>query len=313
MSWKNKYMIDHGPHPLIQLLHNDAAGASTQELELVKLIHKEGFKCKLFGHSERIAHQILPQTDVLAVAAGDGTIRKLALDMLNGHLKHRRPIALLPHGTANNISRALGISGTNRQIIRSWHQQYLHPFDIGQYSIGRKYSFFLESFGFGVFPRLISIFNDRKKEVAHNVDEEIHLALQYLLDIVKYYKARMCHIQIGKQRIDEKLLLLEVMNIPSIGPRLTLSPHSDPSDGILELVYVTEAQREAFIAWIEQMIAGKSTKLEAKRILLNKASITLPPVDWHTDDRLIKRKSKGTVHISLLGHMFDFLGTVEKK
>lgn len=306
-------MIENGAPPLIQLLHNDSAGnGSSKDMELVELLRQEGFDCRLFGRSSRIAHQISPFTDILAIAAGDGTVRKLVLDMLNGHLKHRRPIAILPHGTANNISRAMGILGTDKQIVRAWHKQHLHPFDIGQYRIGKKQGFFLESFGFGVIPKLIRIFNDRKKAPAGNAEEEIHLAQKCLLDIAKHYKAKMCHIQIGERTIKEKLILLEVMNIPSIGPRVTLSAHSDPGDRVFELVYVTEAQRELFIDYLTQLIAGNAPKIQLPAIPLNNGLLTLPAKDWHADDHLLLRKNRGTVHLMLLGNMFEFIGTVKK-
>lgn len=306
-------MIENGAPPIIQLLHNDSAGnGCSKDRELVDLLEKEGFDGRLFGHSSRIAHQIRPFTDILAIAAGDGTVRKLVLDMLNGHLKHRRPIAILPHGTANNISRALGIVGTDKQIVQTWHKQHLHPFDIGQYRIGKKHGFFLESFGFGVISKLIRIFNDRKKAPARDAEEEINLARMCLLDIIKGYRAKMCHIKIGERAIKEKLLLLEVMNIPSIGPRLTLSANSDPGDRTFELVYVTESQRDILIDYVEQLIAGNSPKPQLDAIPLNNGLFKLPAKDWHADDHLLLRKSKGTVHIMLLGNMFEFVCTIKK-
>lgn len=294
----------------IQLLHNHAAGdGNARKGELIDLLKAARFSSRSFKKNAGIARQINPDTDIIAVAAGDGTVRELALDMLNAKLSLRRPIALLPHGTANNIAQALGITGSDAEIIKSWHQLKRRAFDVGQYRIGKKRGCFLESFGFGIIAKLIRIFNDGKKTLASDAGDEMKLALQCLLEITENYKGRLCHMTIGDKTIKEKVLLMEVMNIPSIGPGLHLSPLSNCGDGYLEMVYLRESDKDAFCRQLKKLIQGESiARLPVQTIPMSNAAISLPAMDWHVDDRLLQAKDRGKVHIKALGHMLEFLG-----
>ena len=55
--------------------------------------------------------------DIVAVAGGDGTVGKVARELI----EKRIPIAVLPLGTANNIAKSLGIADIPLQdLVASW-------------------------------------------------------------------------------------------------------------------------------------------------------------------------------------------------
>jgi len=58
-------------------------------------------------------------------------------------------------GTANNISKTLEIEGETEEIVQSWHNGNLKKYDVGRISNVDDASFFLESFGYGLFPYLM--------------------------------------------------------------------------------------------------------------------------------------------------------------
>jgi diacylglycerol kinase family enzyme len=56
---------------------------------------------------------------------------------------------------------------------------------------------------------------------------------------------------IDGQVVEARLLLAEIMNISSIGPRLSLAPAGDPGDGLLDLVCLEADLRAQMLGWLE--------------------------------------------------------------
>jgi diacylglycerol kinase family enzyme len=55
--------------------------------------------------------------------------------------------------------------------------------------------------------------------------------------------ARFYGVEVDGRDLSGEYVLVEVMNVPLIGPRLALSPTSDPGDGCFEVVLVAEHER----------------------------------------------------------------------
>src|ERR1044071_1708506 len=88
-----------------KLLHNPKADdrEHTKE-ELVTMIEEQGYKCLYASTKDKGWKEIEPEVDFLVLAGGDGTIRKVASELLGRKVIDRTyPIAVLPMGTANNI------------------------------------------------------------------------------------------------------------------------------------------------------------------------------------------------------------------
>ena len=107
----------------VNLLHNPTAGDNDfSKKELAKLIKKEGFECAYASVKEEGWDNFEDDTDFLVVAGGDGTVRRVAKALMKRQILDKQfPIALLPHGTANNVATALGIEGEARDIVTKWH------------------------------------------------------------------------------------------------------------------------------------------------------------------------------------------------
>ena len=71
--------------------------------------------------------------DVVAVAGGDGTVSRVAKRLVGRGI----PLAPLPMGTANNISRTLGLAGLPiEEIVRSWENPRRVKLDVGVVEAG---------------------------------------------------------------------------------------------------------------------------------------------------------------------------------
>ncbi|WP_439557708.1 diacylglycerol/lipid kinase family protein, partial [Dyadobacter sp.] len=204
------------------LLHNPTAGDSDfSKEELTKLIKKEGFECAYSSVKENGWEAFDEDSDFLIIAGGDGTVRRIAKVLMKRTLLDRHyPIALLPHGTANNVACALGIDGKAKDIIKKWHHYHLKPFDIGRVVGLDSDKFFLEAFGIGIFPRLMKIMDKLEDEIGETAEEKLNAARRVLLEIVQTYEAKSCQIFADGKEYSGEYLMVEVMNIRSIGPNL---------------------------------------------------------------------------------------------
>src|SRR5215217_7669308 len=99
------------------LIHNPQAGDESHERDhLVTLIRGAGYEVVYRSSKEDFGTALKDPGDLVVVAGGDGTVRKVAMHTIDCGV----PIALLPMGTANNISKSLGISGTPEELISGW-------------------------------------------------------------------------------------------------------------------------------------------------------------------------------------------------
>ena len=295
----------------VTLLHNPTAGENDfSQTELVKLIEAEGFDCTYVSVRDKGWDDFKQDTDFLIIAGGDGTVRRVAKAMMERkRLDKQYPVALLPHGTANNIAGALQIEGEEKDIVASWNSENRKRFDIGKiYGIGED-RFFLEGFGYGVFPRLMKVMSKIEEEIGDSVEEKLKAALAVLYDVVLNYEAKECTIKADEIEYSGKYLMVEVMNIRSIGPNLVLAPDADPGDGELEVVMIAEAQRGDLEAYVLGQINGDETEFNFMTIKAKSLEVMWQGEDLHIDDERVKVDKPVEVRIEVQPDMLNFIVT----
>jgi diacylglycerol kinase family enzyme len=294
------------------LLHNPAAGDNDfSRKELVKLITEEGFECTYSSVKDEGWDAFDNETDFLIIAGGDGTIRRVAKALMKRkRLEKQYPLALLPHGTANNIAGALQISGETQEIVSRWHHNHLQTFDIGKVYGIREGLFFLEAFGYGIFPRLMKVMSKIEDQMGERVEEKLKAAREVLYDIVLNYEARPCTIIADGVDYSGDYMLVEVMNIRSLGPNLVLAPDADPGDGYLDLVMVSESHRKKFESFLLSQINGKhDQEFHFTTVRAKKLKIVWEGKDIHADDERLKVEGTMEVNIEILRDMMQFMIT----
>src|SRR2546423_14870138 len=103
---------------IVSLLHNPKAGnESHDKKKLREAIESAGFECRYLSTKKNGWKDFDEQVDFIVVAGGDGTVSKVAEELLKRNGKKIIPIAILPLGTANNIAKSLHISGETEKII----------------------------------------------------------------------------------------------------------------------------------------------------------------------------------------------------
>ena len=131
----------------VTLLHNPNAGDEEHnKKELKSLLKGNGLECRYFSTKEKGWKNFNTDTDLLAIAGGDGTVRKAIKNLLSRkhEIKRFPPIAVIPLGTANNIGNTLGITGNPGEVISSWRNSEIQKFDLGRIHNIDEAKFFLE-------------------------------------------------------------------------------------------------------------------------------------------------------------------------
>ncbi len=293
------------------LFHNPGAGGEDHsKKELVAMIENQGYKCRYSSTAEKgwKDDEIDPDSDFIIVAGGDGTIRKVTeLLLKRSVLDKRYPIGLIPLGTANNIAKTLNLSGEPEDIVAGWNPKSICSFDVGRIDGIDEGGFFLESFGYGLFPYLMMEMKKRKKEIEDDPQEKLNQALDLINEIVTTYKPRHCNLQVDGEDHSGSYILAEVMNTRSIGPNLMLAPESTPDDGFLEVValgakdipmfcdYVAKIRKEGFHSHPFKTIKGKE-------IL-----ISWEGTHVHVDDSTVKIPKLQEVKIEIREGLLEFL------
>ena len=119
----------------VQLFHNPGAGhGEHSKKEVIALIKDNGYECIYTSTKEKAwKDELNEEADILAVAGGDGTVRKLVKELVKRTLLDRKhPLAVLPMGTANNISRSLNLTEDTEDIVAAWKQCHIQRYDMGR-------------------------------------------------------------------------------------------------------------------------------------------------------------------------------------
>jgi diacylglycerol kinase family enzyme len=248
-----------------------------------------------------------PKTEFIAIAGGDGTIRKTVMRLLDKKLKYKRPIALLPFGTANNIATSLEIPEDNAKNISSWASYNLKKFDVGQVVGTEETAYFIEAFGLGIFPRLMKELKKMDTTHIRTPEQEFELALSELLKIVQNYEGIRYEIDIDGEKIDGTAILIEVMNISSLGPHLKLSEKADAGDGYFDVVVVNEDQRSELSAYVSKKCALEEPAFPIKPIKVKNLKIYWEGKDVHVDDEVLKTSQPITFDVSLLDSLLEIV------
>jgi diacylglycerol kinase family enzyme len=177
--------------------------------------------------------------DLVVVAGGDGTVGRAACELSGWNV----PLSIFPFGTANNTALSLDLSTDPERAARGWQGDRSMPFDLGLVGDGFVRRRFAEAVGWGVFPAAIA--KTEKMSAGKSAAGTLERDRKLFRLVVSSAPPRDYRIELDGRDISGAYLLVEIMNLPLLGPRLPLSPSSDPADGIFELVLAAEEHRAA--------------------------------------------------------------------
>lgn len=285
-----------------QIFHNPTAGDGTHSKKVVKkIVKRAGYRVDYISTKKKhFLKNFKPyELDAIFVAGGDGTVHKLAEALVNKMPDSQIPIYLIPFGTANNIAKTIQNLGADG----------LMKVDYGRVKGLPKDQLFFESAGFGIFPELI--FEMEKKSEKDVPYYELKQAVDKLQEIIRKIKAVKATLKVDGQIITGYFLLVEVMNIPFLGPNLHIAPSANPGDGYLELILVDEQYRQDLLDYLTNNSYNNTESLNLKNFVktysVKKLQIECEAVKMHYDDQLVDDYIGQTLEIESVPSQLKFL------
>jgi diacylglycerol kinase family enzyme len=266
----------------VTLVYNSKAGDEQHVgAHLVERLEEAGFDPRLVSDRKKDLRRLDDPGELVAVAGGDGSVKSVALELAGRGV----PMAILPLGTANNIAKSLGIMGSVAELIAGWQRAERRRLRVGSVTGPWGIMPFVESAGVGLFADLVT---RGRKEVDENAAEltghAIDRALLLLRRITEDQAPRYREVALDGANLSDEYLLVEGMNIPLAGPNVPLAPKADWSDGLIDVVLVTERERSALEEYLGARLGGTAAPLEVPvrrgRLLTIRAS----PSELHVDD-----------------------------
>jgi len=209
----------------VTLIHNPGAGADEPSAgSLLALIRSAGHDAAYQSSKDDGWSAALEDPgDLVAVAGGDGTVGKVARRLIG----RRVPIAILPLGTANNVSKTLGLTETPiAQLIAGWGTAHRLKFDISVASGPWGSTCLIEGLGVGLFATTMSMLDARaNSDLAHSNDPEAELTsvVEILGERLHSCPAQKLNVTLDGQDLSGEYILLEAMNIPRTSATISVT------------------------------------------------------------------------------------------
>jgi diacylglycerol kinase (ATP) len=269
----------------VLLLHNPEAGdGPDRRAHLIDLLRAHGHE-PLYRSTKEPGWKgaLQADCDLIAIAGGDGTVAKV-LRRLD---PDRPPVAIIPGGSANNIGTCLGIGPDVETWVAGWESARRSRFAVPSLSAGGRQSRFVEAAGLGVFSAVIAA----AEEDEPRGEAKVALGALAFVDQLRTAEPRRWHVDIDGDRVEVEALMLEVLNIPRIGPRLDLSPGMVPGTGTVDVVFVPAASRRVLIEALldaTAVPAGALQRFRGRNVLIDPGSDAL-----HVDDEVWSAPGRG--------------------
>ena len=300
-----------GGHVRVALFHNEGAGDGSSVDEITAVLDRHGHHIVQLVDKEWGAEQILDRhADLVVAAGGDGTVAAAARVLAGSKV----PLAILPLGTANNIAKSLLVDGPIDSLVERWAHAAPHSIDLGVARGEWGERAFFESVGAGLIPSGISAAKAHAEALqAHPETSQEGSSTAKPEDAVRTFRDVLAHLEPqrwtividGEPHVDE-FLLVEVLNIASIGPNLVLSERADPCDGLFSVAIATAHDRGLLDEYLAHRSGGGDRPLSlplrhARRIEIRGST------EVHVDDQLLRSRSPQTVSIDIQPAALEFL------
>ena len=277
----------------ICLYWNPGAGDQLPLDDITAAIRRAGHEITtVLQQKDDVRAALRMDVDALVVAGGDGTVARAGRALAGGDL----PMAILPLGTANNIATSLHIADDPMKAIHGWSAREIVRIDVGVVTGGDGDQLFIEGVGTGLLPRGISKGRNGPKDHG-DTTAEVEWARDVFLSALSDLEPRHYRLRIDDEHVEGDYLLVEILNIASVGPRLRLSAETTPADGFLSVVTAGAADRDAIRAHLNQSSEQQDSHAWLKSWRARRVEVA-GWHEYHVDDE-VRASSTGKLTIAI--------------
>jgi diacylglycerol kinase (ATP) len=287
------------------LIHNPRAGQDRRPKggDLLGWLRGAGYEVLYQSVRDDAWADVLHEpAELVVVAGGDGAVRKVILKLTERRVD--LPLAILPIGTANNVSRTLGLIDTPLdELILSWPTARRVGFATGTAKGPWGSHRFIESVGAGFIAFMMATLDrqESRRPAGSQPRKGLEQVRSAFRQRLQEYPGSDFQIRLDEQDLSGNYLAVEAMNIKHGGPSLPLAPAADPTDNLLDLVLVPASHRQKLLECLSGQPAGPQnvslTVGRGKRLQIQCST------DVHVDDESwpepVSTRKPGEVRIDM--------------
>lgn len=234
----------------VTLFHHSGAGEGEWSAErIMAALREAGFDPILSERGQHDWGAAMAATDELAiVSGGDGTVSMVAALIGERDL----PLGILPTGSGNNIARSIGVLAPLDEIIPRLRTARWSPMRLCRAKGPWGERLIAEGIGFGALAHSVLELQEEKLD-GH---EKLVRGRDALTGAVEAQEPLDLRIRIDGNVIDGDFLVVEVLNLPMIGPNIRFVAHTELSGENLSVALLPTEDRQAFVSWLAQGGAG---------------------------------------------------------
>ncbi|WP_411503249.1 diacylglycerol kinase [Brevibacillus centrosporus] len=200
--------------------------------------------------TEAAARAVARGYDLIIAAGGDGTIYEVVNGM--AELKSRPSLGIIPCGTSNDLSRAVGIPKSISRACEIISKGKKKKIDLGR--INNRY--FINIAGGGSLTNLTY-------EVPSKLKTMIGQLAYYVKGLEKLPSLHPIRVRLESRKevlLDEEIMIFLIANSHSVGGFDKLAPDADLSDGKLDVIVVKKMNIAEFIRLATSAVRGEHLK-----------------------------------------------------
>lgn len=287
----------------MSLFYNGSAGDGVPLDRIRQAVARHGHDLlRVVEKDTEVARLLDERPDIVAVAGGDGTVA-LAAHVL---AVQGIPLAMLPLGTANNIARSVGVQGSIDDLVAGWDTARRLPLDLGVADGGWGRRHFVEAVGGGLMPVAISDMASRSDGDGLPAATKVAGAVRTVAEILARLEPVEWTIVADGVRMAGRFLLVEILNIRSIGPNLVVSSDADPSDGAFQVVTAGEEHRAEIARYLRCRLDGHGGSLSLPSRRAHRVTLQ-GDAGIHLDDEVLPGFLSRVVSIEIEAGAVDVL------
>jgi diacylglycerol kinase (ATP) len=199
------------------------------------------------GHARRIAREAARRgVERVVVVGGDGTVSEAA----GGVAGTQVALGVVPAGTGNDFSRALGLPTTPGTAARLALEGSTQWVDLGQAHIGARCVAFVNVAGCGFDAEVV-----RRTSAA----PQLGGMLPYLIGILRTllaFRPRPMRFVFDGQSFDRRALGVAVANGPRYGGGMLIAPGAAVDDGLFDVCLIGHVNPVQLLALLPRLYTG---------------------------------------------------------
>ncbi|HEX2629636.1 MAG TPA: YegS/Rv2252/BmrU family lipid kinase [Chitinophagaceae bacterium] len=217
------------------------------------------------------------RTTDIVIVGGDGTVSQVVNGLMNTDVR----FGIIPCGSGNGLAYAAGIPKEPNKALELIFSGNASPID--GFMINDQFSCMLCGLGFDA-------------KVAHDFSQQPKRGLStYVKQVVRNFfsaKPYSFELQVNGTTIATDAFFISIANSNQFGNNFTIAPRASLSDGLLDIVIVTNQNKLSLLLQTFKQIRGKNKLQPDTAIDKNKAIIY-----FQTSKLLIKNISHAPLHI----------------